>query len=401
MGNSCSAQGTDSNVGSSQGSSDGSSASALVSTLVPVLIYAVIWFILFLLLRNRFPRYYRPRTFVGSLNPELRTPKPSDSLFGWIGDFWAMPDTYVLNHHTLDGYLFLRFLKIAIVCCLVGCVITWPILFPINATGGGGLTELEVLTLGNVTGNTNGGNYFKLFAHAGCACIYFSFIIYMITRECIYYINLRQAYLMSPLYASRISSRTVLYTSVPDEYMDESKLRTMLEPGVRRVWMATDCDDLMEKVEERDKVAMKLEGAETKLIKTANGNRLKAEKKGERNNSDEAAIGEHGSTSAHYLEPKQRPMHRLKPLIGKKVDTIDWSRAELQRLIPEVAAAQAEHTGGRAKKLNSVFVEFETLAQAQGAFQSLTHHQILQMAPRFTGMTPEEVIWSNLGISWW
>lgn len=400
MGNSCSTQGTDANVGSASGGGS-ASASGLVTTLVPVLLYAIVWFILFLILRNRFPRYYRPRTFVGSLNPELRTPKPSDSIFGWVSEFWAMPDTYVLNHHTLDGYLFLRFLKISIVCCLVGCAITWPVLFPINATGGGGLKQLDILTLGNVTGNTNGANYFKLFAHAGCAIIYFSFILYMITRECIYYINLRQAYLMSPLYASRISARTVLYTSVPDEYMNETKLRRMLEPGVRRVWLATDCKDLTDKVEERDKTAMKLEGAETKLIKTANKNRLKAEKKGDRSNSDEAAIGENGSAAGRYLQPKERPMHRLKMLIGKKVDTIDWSREQLQRLIPEVDAAQAEHKTGNAKLLNSVFVEFETLSEAQAAYQSLTHHQILQMAPRFTGMTPDEVIWSNLGISWW
>lgn len=89
-----------------------------------------------------------------------------------------MPDTYVLNHHTLDGYLFLRFLKISVVCCLVGCAITWPVLFPINATGGGGKSQLDLLTFSNVA-----DNYYKYFAHAGCAIIYFSFIIYTITRE--------------------------------------------------------------------------------------------------------------------------------------------------------------------------------------------------------------------------
>ena len=42
------------------------------------------------------------------------------------------------------------------------------------------------------------------------------------------------------------------------------------------------------------------------------------------------------------------------------------------------------------KKLNSVFVEFETVGDAQAAYQSLTHHQILHMAPRYTGINPEE-----------
>lgn len=196
---------------------------------------------------------------------------------------------------------------------------------------------------------------------------------------------------MSPLYASRISSRTVLYTSVPEQYMDETKLRRMLNPGVRRVWLATDCKDLEEKIEDRDKTAMKLEAAETKLVKTANANRLKAAKKGERSASEEAAIGENSSIAARYIQPKERPTHRLKPLIGKKVDTIDWCRGELKKLIPEVDAEQAKHRAYQSQKLNSVFVEFETTALAQAAYQSLTHHQILQMAPRFIGMTPEEV----------
>ena len=125
-----------------------------------------------------------------------------DGLFNWFGAFYNIPDTYVLNHHSLDGYLFLRLLKISVVICLVGCVITMPVLFPINATGGGPKTQLEILTMANCV-----NNYYKYFAHAGCAIIFFSFVIYMITRESIYFINLRQAYFMSPYYASRLSSR--------------------------------------------------------------------------------------------------------------------------------------------------------------------------------------------------
>jgi calcium permeable stress-gated cation channel len=54
----------------------------------------------------------RPRTFLGSLRANERTPNVSDSYFGWIKDFYAIPDTWILNHHTLDGFLFLRFLKV-------------------------------------------------------------------------------------------------------------------------------------------------------------------------------------------------------------------------------------------------------------------------------------------------
>lgn len=79
-----------------------------------------------------------------------------------------MSDSYVLNHHSLDAYLFLRLLKVGVVICLVGCLITMPVLFPVNATGGGGKSQLDIITLSNVT-----NNYYRMFAHAGCAYIFF------------------------------------------------------------------------------------------------------------------------------------------------------------------------------------------------------------------------------------
>ncbi|EMC91709.1 hypothetical protein BAUCODRAFT_79204 [Baudoinia panamericana UAMH 10762] len=387
-------QSGDANIGSAQQPTQ--SASQLLSTLVPVLLYAIVWFVLFLLLRRPFKRYYQPRTFLGSLRPEARSPPLSDSLFGWIGQYTKLPDTYVLNHNSLDAYLFLRFLKIAVISCAVGCIICIPVLFPVYATGGAGEQQLDIITF------SNQANYWRYFAPCGCAILFFSFLLYQITRESIFYINLRQAYLMSPLYASRISSRTVLFTSVPMAYMHEGKMRAVLGSGVRRMWFASDTKELEKKVKERDKAAMKLEGGETKLIVTANKERLKAEKKGHRSGSEEAAIGEgSGALAAQYLKPKQRPTHRLKPLIGKKVDTIDWCRSELKRLIPEVDRMQAAEKAGDNKKLSSVFVEFETLSEAQAAYQSLTHHQPLHMAPRYAGINPGEVIWSNLKIKWW
>jgi len=82
------------------------------------------------------------------------------------------------------------------------------------------------------------------------------------------------------------------------------------------------------------------------------------------------------------------------------VDTINWCRSELQRLIPEIEALQAQHVAGDAKYEPSVFVEFYNQSEAQAAFQTLAHHQALQMAPRFIGIAPGEVIWSNLRIQW-
>lgn len=63
------------------------------------------------------------------------TPQPSNSKFGWISNFRGLNDDHILMHSSLDNYLFLRLFKILFTICLVGAIITWPILFPINATG--------------------------------------------------------------------------------------------------------------------------------------------------------------------------------------------------------------------------------------------------------------------------
>jgi len=61
-----------------------------------------------------------------------------------------MPDEFVLNHQSLDNYLFIRFFKMVSLICLVGAMLTWPILLPINYRGGGGLVELDSFTFANV-----------------------------------------------------------------------------------------------------------------------------------------------------------------------------------------------------------------------------------------------------------
>lgn len=385
----------DENVGAAT-RDDSPSLSSFIATLVPILVVAGILCMVFLLLRRTLKRNYQPRTYLGSLRPRERTPSVPDGLFSWIGAFRKIPDSYVLNHHSLDAFLLLRYLKIAATICLVGCIVTWPVLFPINITSNGTQKQLNLLSIANVTDKN------RLYAHVFIAIIFYGFFFYMIARETIFYINLRQAYLLSPLYANRISSRTVLFTSVPDEYLNESTLRRMFGKAVKNIWIANECEEIQKLVEERDKVAFKLEAAEVKLIKQAAKARTKAIKKGTATDDEAVAEsnGESGSVAARWVQPKQRPTHRLKFLIGKKVDTINWCRAELERLVPQIDALQAKYRAGEADFVCSVFVEFYNQNEAQAAFQSLTHHQPLHMAPRFIGVDPEQIIWENLKINW-
>lgn len=75
---------------------------------------------------------------------------------------------------SLDGYLYLRYFKMLTVICFVGCCITWPVLFPVNATGNGGKEQLDLLTFANI-GKSQKNRYY---AHTFTAWIFFGELCY-------------------------------------------------------------------------------------------------------------------------------------------------------------------------------------------------------------------------------
>lgn len=124
----------------------------------------------FIILRRSNRRMYVPRTYLGSLRSWERTPESPTGLWNWVMGMYKLPDTYVLQHHSLDSYLLLRYVKLSSVICFVGCLITWPILFPVNATGKGGNKQLDILSISNIGEHSRG----RYFAHVFLAWIFVS-----------------------------------------------------------------------------------------------------------------------------------------------------------------------------------------------------------------------------------
>ncbi|MCJ1474104.1 hypothetical protein MMC13_002762 [Lambiella insularis] len=110
-----------------------------------------------------------------------------------------------------------------------------------------------------------------------------------------------------------------------------------------------------------------------------------------------------------YLKDKDRDTMRLPifgwnwmislPLIGKKVDTINYCRKELARLNVEIEEDQNHPE--KFALMNSAFIQFNHQIAAHMACQSVTHHLPKQMAPRLVEISPDDVIWDNMSITWW
>ena len=276
----------------------------------------------------------------------------------------------------------------------------------------------------------------------------------MVSRECLYYINLRHAYLLSPFYANRLSSRTVLYMNVPRSYLDEDRLRWILGKSVKRVWIPQSTRELENLVEEREQTAMRLEKAEFTLIRLANAARakalkdkkskekvdlpqslpeleldedeieedsvstandrktssdLKAVEVSEKLQSPTTVLSENGmilpdvngSVASQWLSHSSRPHHRPIANYGRRVDTIKWTRNRIKKLNVRIAKARRQQLFKPESMMPSVFVEFETHTDAQNAYQTLTHHRPLHMSQRYLGVKPFEIVWSTLSKPWW
>ncbi|KAL8805094.1 MAG: hypothetical protein Q9182_002184 [Xanthomendoza sp. 2 TL-2023] len=110
-----------------------------------------------------------------------------------------------------------------------------------------------------------------------------------------------------------------------------------------------------------------------------------------------------------YLKEKDRDTMRLPifgwpwmpalPLLGQKVDTIDYCRKEVARLNVEIEQDQKEPE--KFPLMNSAFIQFNHQVAAHMACQSVSHHTPQQMTPRIVEISPDDVIWDNMSIKWW
>ena len=110
-----------------------------------------------------------------------------------------------------------------------------------------------------------------------------------------------------------------------------------------------------------------------------------------------------------YIKEKDRQSMRLPifgwqwmtplPLLGQKVDTIDYCRKEVARLNVEIE--QDQENPERFPLMNSAFVQFNHQVAAHMACQAVSHHTPNQMAPRVVEISPDDVIWDNMSMKWW
>ncbi|KAG8624252.1 hypothetical protein KVT40_007319 [Elsinoe batatas] len=226
-----------------------------------------IQFLVFYILRWRLTRIYRPKTY---LVPERqRIPAPPSGPWQWIKPLFTMPNSTIINKCGLDAYYFLRYLRMLLKIFIPMAIVILPILLPINRYSGSQDDRAEGT---NELGfpNVSPPNSIRLWAHLVLAVMVICWVCYVVYDELRGYIRIRQAYLTSPQHRIRASATTVLVSGIPRKWLTLEALSGLYDVfpgGIRNIWINRDFDELLEKVQLRDKTARQLEDAETVLIK--------------------------------------------------------------------------------------------------------------------------------------
>ena len=325
--------------------------------------------------RSEFPS---TATITCSPLPRDRTPSSSPSYLSWYHDFRTLDDKFLLRHSSLDAYLYLRYLKMTVAMCLVGCLLTWPILFPINATGGDDALQLDVIAIGNIKGTK------RLYAHTVIAWVFLGFVMLLITRERLFAINIRQAHASIKQNALRLSSRTILLLGVPQEALGDSNLHKFFGSGAQRSWPVPKATDLEKLVGQRGGTVDTLETAELKLQQNV---RKEISKSG----------ADSSTSAAKLVEGNVRPSHRHY-VVGSPIDTITTSRDELNDLASRIQSIRESHFEDLTQDSQAIFVEYRDQASAHEAYQQVRHRSPLSLQPRYTNVQPKEVLWPNLNL---
>lgn len=374
--------------------------SGTVETFITALVYAAVlgaaevtaW----LILHGKFGHIFQPRAKLPPKD-ERQDPLP-DSPLRAIPAIIRADDERIIETNGLDGFLFVRFLKL--MTYLFGGIafLTWSILLPVYGTGSAGNTGLTRFTFGNVGNNQQ----LRLIAPLLICCATTLFILYMLKREYKSFIQRRQAFLTSKRWSTQAQSRTVLITGIPKDYCSVEALQSLTEfapGGVRKIWLARDVKGIEDVYERRVKAVEKLEKAQVKSIKLADKRVRKGKVPAEGDNSKVDNESGNQPTLSKYIPQKKRPTHRLGkiPFIGKKVDTIEWTQEEIKTTTNELETQRKDIDSFEVR--TSAFILFNDQIGAHIFAQRLKGETPLRMAGRHINVSPDDVIWSNLKVN--
>jgi hypothetical protein len=346
--------------------------------------------------RRSLPEVYGPRPFHNVYGYD---PSPNSSVAALQASSSQVRDVDIFRLHGLDGYLLLRYFKFCIVLCLGGCSLLCSVLLSLNATGDGGMSHLDVLTIANVQLGSA-----RLYSHVCCTAVFFGWVMYMVAREKVFYVKLMNTYHVALDHSQNSESRTLLFTDIPRDMLEKSKISQAVGQGSEvEVWLVTDTRALKRSLKYRASSMDKIDTIMQKIHR-------------ERHSAEHEKIDVQEGGSRDRLVSKAWP---LKWPVSSRSESTRLSiysadvarlrireKQDLHQLFCEGEPVDQDNIGGPSRCEAPLFVpcaivRFRSLRDASVAYHSLHHENLSKMSPRSIGARPRDMLWDNFGMPWW
>lgn len=346
------------------------------------------------LMRRRLPGVYAPK----GRKHNSRDAKCARAMspVAWITELYHARDIDLLCSQNIDGYLLLRYLKLCILLCLGGCVILCPLLLPLNATGDGGMTQLDSLTIANVKKGS-----LRMYAHSCCTMLYFGWVLFVIRREKVFCLDLRHECLVTKRRISHPNFRTVLFANVIRDIGDFDVVNQVFgDIHGLQVWFVTDVRSLAKSLRHRTSLVDKIDTILTKLA-SDHFDRL--------GNSVEKSIANSKTQVCRPVLPSipcETQMETVKQYAAKiknlKLDEKQkLHKARCRGLHVSNSTDENLFEPHTPKLLSYIFVRFDSVENAEIAHRSRFHKDLTRFVPQRMDIPPKDVCWENLRFGWW
>ncbi|CAN9245446.1 unnamed protein product [Alternaria alternata] len=329
--------------------------------------------LVFLAIRKRFPDLYS--TVLDRLDSTSTT---------WRGYIAINLLRFERRREHLDRYFFRRYLRSLLLIFAPASLLITPILVPLNYTHGKmavrGVSGLDALGWSNV-GLDQADRYW---VHLVLALLFTAHICWVIWSELGFYVAARRQ-------APSATLRTVLFDSIPDDWMSEKILTSQLQifPGqITAVSFNRDYSTVSRLAARRERLAAALEAAETANLRKAF--RAGIQKQTRRSST---------TKTRRSLDCQSwRLLNLLTWLRFEKVDTALLCREELR----ETGETMDFYRKTRSEfpPLRYAFVTFANPLAAHIACQTVIHTSAGYMTPRTMPLSVDDVVWSNTDITW-
>ncbi|KAJ6199988.1 hypothetical protein J3E72DRAFT_393450 [Bipolaris maydis] len=339
----------------------GASLSSFIASIFLSVIIFLLEVILFLTIRTRFPDIYN--------NAPSYT---SNTITSWKEHITTDFLRFDCEIKHFDRYFFRRYLRSLLLIFIPASILITPILVSLNYTNGknaeSGVSGLDTLGWSNV-GLDQADRYW---VHLVLSLLFTAYVCWIIWNELAFYVAARQRSL-------NITLRTVLIDSILENWMSEKTLASQLQVfsgDITTIYFNRDYSAISKLAAKRKRLAEALETAET-------ANMRKACRAGVEKRSKWSRFPKVSRRMCYQL---RNVMNILTWLGHEKADTTMFYWEELRK------------TGEKMQ----VYYEFPLLRPiaAQIVCQTVIYINSGYMTPRTLPLLVDDVIWSNINISW-